>query len=148
MICFGAVSGDSVSIDALFGASLGPSLYEFSRVSHALPHECLRDGALEGSPQPEDYRWGYSEQQKEAYRFHAERFYQLFKLRFSHVRLTPYMMKLVDYGLFFMESLPVPICRFQAEGSEHFNYEHNKFYYSHTTRHGGNTRCEPLKALF
>ena len=113
----------------------------------ALPRECLRNGALEGSPQPEDYRWCYSEQQKEVYRFHTERFYQLFKLRFSHVRLTPYMMKLVDYGLFFMESLPVPIYRFQAKGSEHLNYEHNKFYYSHTTRHGGNTRCDPLKAL-
>ena len=114
----------------------------------ALPHECLRDGALEGSPQPEDYRWGYSDLQKEAYKFHAERFYQLFKLRFTHERLTPYMMKLVDYGLYFMESLPVPLCRFQAEGSEHLNYEHNRFYYGHTTRHGGNTRCEPLKALF
>ena len=114
----------------------------------ALPHECLRDSALEGSPQPEDYRCCYSDLQKEAYKFHAERFYQLFKLRFTHERLILHKMKLVDYGLYFMESLPVPLCRFQAEGSEHFNYEHNRFYYGHTTRHGGNTRCEPLKALF
>ncbi len=35
-----------------------------------------------------------------------------------------------------MDSLPFPIARFQSEGGEHANYEHNTFYYQHTTRHG------------
>ena len=47
--------------------------------------------------------------------------------------LTPYMCKLIDYGLLFMKKLPVPIVRFQAEAGEHANYLHSTFYYAHTT---------------
>ena len=110
--------------------------------------ERLKDGADTESQDPSDYVWGYTAQQIAEYKFHAERFYHLFCARFSPDRLTPYMMKLIDYGRYFLENLPFPINRFQAEGSEHLNYEHNKFYYGHTTRHGGVKPVEPLKALF
>ena len=57
-------------------------------------------------------------------------------------------MKFIDYASYFMRNLPVTLNRFQTEGSEHMNYDHNCYYYSHTTRHGGTNNTEPLKAIF
>ena len=45
------------------------------------------------------------------------------------------------------ESLPFPLGRFQSEGGEHANYDHNCFYYNHTTRHGGRHKVEPIMAI-
>ena len=104
--------------------------------------------APKGSLHPGDYTWGYTDQQIETYKFYAERFYQLYKMRYGYKNITPYMIKFIDYGPHFMKTLEIPMCRFQAEGSEHLNYLHNCFYYSHTTRHGGKNTVEPLKALF
>ena len=104
-------------------------------------------GCLSDSSQCQ-FSWGYSPEQKRLYKFHAERFYQLYCLRYTHHHLTPYMMKFIDYAPYFIENLPVPLNRFQTEGSEHMNYDHNCFYYNHTTRHGGKNKVEPLKALF
>ena len=95
------------------------------------------EAAMESSHEIDSHashQWSYTEHQKRQYKFHAERFYQLYKYRYKHSNITPYMSKFTDYAPYFMESLPVPINRFQTEGSEHMNYEHNCNYYSHTTR--------------
>ena len=67
----------------------------------------------------------------------AETFYQLFVMRYGASALTPYMMKFIDYGGKFLRDLPIPFCRFQTEGGEHSHYQQQRFYMSHTTRHGG-----------
>ena len=61
--------------------------------------------------------------------------------------LTPYMIKFINYVPYFLENSRIPLCRFETEGGEHGNYEHNLFYYQHTTRHGGSHRIDPVKAL-
>ncbi|KAJ8050218.1 hypothetical protein HOLleu_03332 [Holothuria leucospilota] len=95
-----------------------------------------------------DFSWGFTSEEVDGYKAHAEIFYQLFSFRYTARELTPYMIKLVDYGSHFMKNLPVPICRFQAEGGEHTNYEHSTYYYNHTTRHGGNFTLDPMLAIF
>ena len=102
----------------------------------------------EGTAATKIPQWHYTEEQKTLYKFHAERFYQLYKYRYKYPNLTPYMMKFIDYAPYFMSNLPVPLNRFQTEGSEHMNYDHTCYYFSHTTRHGGLNSTEPLKALF
>ena len=108
----------------------------------------MQDDRTAVSPHTEGFTWHYTKEQCESYKWHAERFYQLFKIRYSHDHLTPYMMKFIDYAPHFMKTLPLPLNRFQTEGSEHMNYDHNCFYFGHTTRHGGRNKVEPLKALF
>lgn len=82
-----------------------------------------------------DYVWGYSEDQLNHYKLHAERLYQLFCLRYTYKNLTPYMMKFIDYGLHFMTNLNgIPLNRLSTEGGEHSNCDQNCFYYQHTTR--------------
>lgn len=108
----------------------------------------LIEGKVEGSLDPEDYSWGYTEHQKIDYVHHAECFYQLFVLRYTHKNLTPYMVKFIDYAPLFMKELPFSMGRYQSEGGEHANYLHNCFYYQHTTRHGGRQKEDPILAIF
>lgn len=82
----------------------------------------LKTGKLTGSLEQSDYEWGYSEEDKRCFKLYAEKFYQTFKLKYTSGELTPYMVKLVDYGLYFMNTLPCSLGRFQAEGGEHLNY--------------------------
>ena len=58
----------------------------------------LLEGKPEGSLHANDYKWGYSTEDITLYKQHAEAFYQLFVLRYTAKELTPYMIKLVDYG--------------------------------------------------
>ena len=60
------------------------------------------------------HQWGYTDDQKKQYTFHAERFYQMYKQRYNFKELTPYMMKFIDYAPYFMDNLPVPLNRFQT----------------------------------
>ncbi|KAJ8019772.1 hypothetical protein HOLleu_41495 [Holothuria leucospilota] len=103
---------------------------------------------LLGSLDPNDYHWGYTEEDKVNFKFYSELFYQTFRLKYTASELTPYMVKLIDYGYHFMNTLPCSIGRFQAEGGEHLNYIHNNFYYQHTTRHGGKFGKDPVLATF
>ena len=95
-----------------------------------------------------EFEWGYTEADMMQYKEHAEIFYQLFCARYTAKSLTPYMMKLIDHVPELMRTLPFPIARFQSEGGEHVNYQHNCFYYQHTTRHGGRGNPDPLVAIF
>ncbi|KAJ8019052.1 hypothetical protein HOLleu_42605 [Holothuria leucospilota] len=112
------------------------------------PNPILRSPAKEGSLDPVDYIFGYTQQDKKDYKYHAECFYQLYKLRYGSQNLTPYMMKFIDIVPLLMNSLPFSLGRFQNEGGEHANYLHNRFYYHHTTRHGGANRLDPILSLF
>lgn len=105
------------------------------------PEPRLKQNCCEGSLKESDYYWGYTEEEINSYIQHADSFYQLYTWRYTHRALTPYMMKLVDNAPYFMKNSPFPLSRFQAEGGEHANYEHGRFYFEHTTRHGG--RCKP-----
>ncbi|KAJ8042552.1 hypothetical protein HOLleu_13637 [Holothuria leucospilota] len=112
------------------------------------PQPTLKVASREGSLDPSDYLFGYTDSDKSSYKFHAECFYQLFKLRYTYKELTPYMMKFIDVAPLLMKSLPFSLGRLQNEGGEHANYLHNRFYYHHTTRHGGVNRVDPILALF
>ena len=129
-------------------AMIWESFHFMFKMLKSEPEPRVSNPDISSSTDNQPLLWGYSPEQKSQYKFHAERFYQLFCVHYSYSKLTPYMMKFIDYGPYFMENLPVPINRFQTEGSEHMNYDHNCFYYNHTTRHGGKNRVEPLKALF
>lgn len=94
-----------------------------------------------------EFQWGYTEADKKEYLDHAEIFYQLFCARYTAKSLTPYMMKLIDHVPELMRILSFPIARFQSEGGEHLNYQHNLFYFQHTTRNGGNGNPDPLVAI-
>lgn len=107
----------------------------------------LRDGCLKGSKRADDYEFGYTEEDVKLYKVEAEKFYQLFKLRYTCAAVTPYMMKYVDYGSLLMTITPFPVSRMQSEGGEHANYLHNCYYYQHTTRHGGGYRLDPILAI-
>ena len=107
----------------------------------------LKDGKPEGSVFPSDYTWGCSESDVKKYEIFAETFFQLDKLRYGAQCLTPYMIKFINYVPHFLRHSEIPLCRFQTEGGEHGNYDHNLFYYQHTTRHGGKHRNDPIKAL-
>ncbi|KAJ8017695.1 hypothetical protein HOLleu_44709 [Holothuria leucospilota] len=61
----------------------------------------LKEESMQGSLEPADYKWGYTDRDKIKYKIFSERFYQTFKLKYGARELTPYMMKLVDYGCFF-----------------------------------------------
>ena len=124
------------------------SMYIMLSLIKVDPDPVLKEGRPEGSLHAEDYTWEYGTEHLEKYRFHAERFYQLFCARYKSHNLTPYMCKLIDYGLLFMKKLPVPIVRFQAEAGEHANYLHSTFYYAHTTRHGRKGNCDPVLSTF
>ncbi|KAJ8018627.1 hypothetical protein HOLleu_43290 [Holothuria leucospilota] len=112
------------------------------------PYPELLEGKLEGSKKAEDYAWGYSQSDITQYIKYAECFYQLFVLRYTFTNLTPYMMKLIDLAPLLMERLPFSRGRFQSEAGEHANYEHNCFYYQHTTRHGGLQKIDPIVSVF
>ena len=129
-------------------AMIWESFHFMFKMLKSEPEPRVSNPEISSSTDNQPLLWGYSPEQKSQYKFHAERFSQLFCVHYSYSKLTPYMMKFIDYGPYFMENLPVPINRFQTEGSEHMNYDHNCFYYNHTTRHGGKNRVEPLKALF
>ena len=102
----------------------------------------------ENIEEEDEHSWGYSEDDKTQYLMHAERFYQLYCERYTAKALTPYMMKLIDHVPELMEKLPFPLARFQSEGGEHANYEHNTFYNTHTTRHGGKGKPCSILAQF
>ena len=57
------------------------------------------------------------------------------------------MAKFVDYGQWFLRNISIPLSRFSTEGGEHSNYDHNVFYYRHTTRHGGKKRYDAGLAI-
>ncbi|KAJ8040128.1 hypothetical protein HOLleu_14336 [Holothuria leucospilota] len=108
----------------------------------------LLEGKPVGSNHPDDYAWNVEEKDILAYKDHAERYYQLFKMYYGCEHMTPYMIKYIDYGAYFLKNLPIPMSRFQAEGGEHVNYDHNRFYFQHTTRHGGKQFSDPFLAIF
>ena len=124
------------------------SMYQMLSILKSDPDPVLLEGRPEGSVHVQDYKWGYSADQLQSYKFHAERFYQLYCARYKWHNLTPYMCKLVDYALYFMNDLPVPIVRCQAEAGEHANYLHGNIFYSHTTRHGGKYNVDPIVSIF
>ena len=132
---------DSVSL-------IWDSMYNMFNILRCEPEPVLKANAPEGSTLANDYTWGYSDEIRAQFKKHAEIYYQLFKWQYGANHLTPYMMKLLDYAPLFMENSEIPLCRFQAEGAEHLNYEHSTFYYSHTNRHGGAQRLDPLLAIF
>ena len=107
----------------------------------------LKDGKPKGSLSPSDYTWGCSENDVKKYEIFAETFLQLYKLHYGAECLTPYMIKFINYVPYFLRHSEIPLCSFQTEGGEHGNYDHNLFYYQHTTRHGGKHRSDPIKAL-
>ena len=123
------------------------SLYHMFTILQKEPEPFLKPSSMEGSTRAEDYIWGYSAKQVIDYKFHAERFYQLYCLRYTSANLTPYMMKFIDYCIYFMCDLGLPLCRFSTEGGEHSNYIHNSFYYQHTTRNGGKNGYDPNFAI-
>jgi hypothetical protein len=90
----------------------------------------------------------YSEDEILKYKFHAETFYQLFVHRYGFKELTPYMMCYIDHIPQLMRRLPFSVGRFVAEGGENTNYFHQKFFYHHTTRHGGRQQIDPIKSIF
>lgn len=112
------------------------------------PAPRLKENRPLSSIDPADYIWGFTSEDLNNYIFHAESFYQLFCFKYTSDDLTPYMIKVIDYGPYFMQNLSLPISRFQAEGGEHVNYEHGSYYYNHTTCHGGNFSLDPLLAIF
>ena len=112
------------------------------------PEPRLLSGKPEGSLRAVDYQWGYTEEVKNQYKNNAECFYKLMCTRYTYKNLTPYMIKFIDYARYFMEHLEFPLCRFQAEGGEHLNYQHSRHYYQHTTRHGGKDKVDPHLSMF
>lgn len=121
------------------------SMYEIMKKD---PEPILKIPTGENTQDPRDYSFGYTLQDKADYKYHAECFFQLYKLRYGTSQLTPYMMKFIDVAPILMDSLPFSLGRFQNEGGEHANYLHNRFYFHHTTRHGGSNRVDPILALF
>ena len=116
----------------------------FYHMTEILLKDPLPVGALEDQA---EFQWGYTEADKKKYLEHAEIFYQLFCARYTAKSLTPYMMKLIDHVPELMRTLSSPIARFQSEGGEHLNYQHNCFYFQHTTRNGGTGNPDPLVAI-
>ena len=123
------------------------AFYEMYTLLRNEPPKTLKQGSPEGSLLVEDYLWGYSASTLAMYQRMAETFYQLFRVRYGHSALTPYMMKFIDYGGKFLRDLPVPFCRFQTEGGEHSHYQQQRFYMNHTTRHGGNNKTDPILSV-
>ena len=93
-------------------------MFDILKTEPGDPESHLLEGAPEGSNHTKDYLWGYTAEQRDTYKFHAERFYQLFCMRYSFRNLTPYMLKFIDYAPLFMTTVTVqfPICHFQTEG--------------------------------
>lgn len=122
------------------------NFYSMIGIIKSDPVPCIKDGRIAGSLNPDDYSFGYRDGDIKRYVKHADCFYQLFKLRYTCCDLTPYMMKFVDIAPLLMSSLPFSVGRFQSEGREHTNYQHNRFFFQHTTRHGGrpNHKYDPL----
>jgi hypothetical protein len=112
------------------------------------PEPVLKPNKIVGSKKPDDYIWGYSNDDCKHYKHHAECFYQLFCLKHGSKELSPYMVKLIDHVPELMRKLPFPLARFQAEGGEHVNYLQNCFYHQHTRRHGGKGKPDPVYELF
>lgn len=74
---------------------------------------------------------------------------ETFRLKYTASELPPCMVKLIDFGLYFMNNLLCCLMgRFEAEESEHLNYTHNSFYYQHTTLHGGKFMKNSIVAFF
>ena len=126
------------------------SLFHMFTILQKESEPVLKPSSMEGSTRAEDYIWGYSAKQIFDYKFHAERFYQLYCPYYTSAKLTPYMMnmmKFIDYCIYFMCDLGLPLCCFSTEGVEHSNYIHNSFYYQHTTRNGGKNGHDPNFAI-
>ena len=70
------------------------SLYEMFYILQKEPMHHLVNPSKEGSTKASDYNWGYSEDQKNHYKLHAERLYQLMCLRYGWQNITPYMIKI------------------------------------------------------
>ena len=85
----------------------------------------------------QDHQWGYTPEELLEYKEKAETFYQLFSLRYKSSSLTPYMIKLIDHAPQLMTTLPFPLARYQSEGGEHVNQQHNRFFFLKTMRNGG-----------
>ena len=81
------------------------------------------------------------------YKKSAEIFYQLFCIRYAPDYLTPYCLKLTDYGLYFMKNLPVSINRYSCQGSERINCDFNHYFHCHTTQNGTLNNLDPLLAI-
>jgi hypothetical protein len=137
---------DSTYTEFTLACVIWDHFYKMMEILRKDPDPTLIPGCPLGSLRPEDYTWGYSDQDTTQYVHNAECFYQLVRLRHSYKALTPYMMKFVDHIPQLMRELPFPIARFQTEAGEHANYEHNMFYYQHTTRNGGQG-VDPLRAV-
>ena len=115
----------------------------WSRMLEMISHEPtprLIQGKIKGSKDVNDYSWGYSMSDIKEYKFHCERYYQLFCIRYTSTKLTPYMIKMIDYIPYFMEHTEFPINRFATEGSENMNYRDQQVYHHRTMRHGGKYR--------
>jgi hypothetical protein len=74
------------------------SLYEMYIILRKEPDHKLKVGHPEGSELSDDYTWEYEASFLDRYKHAAEKYYQLFTLRYGAKELTPYMIKLVDYG--------------------------------------------------
>ena len=112
---------------------LWESLHHMLMVLRTEPNEECR--GLNGAP--------YSIEVLHNFLFHAERFYQLFTVRYNGaLRMTPYQIKLVDYSHFFMVTLPVPMNRLSTQGSENFNHSMSQYYFEHTTQDGGHEKSK------
>ena len=112
---------------------LWESLYHLLIVLRTEPDDACR--GINGAP--------YSFEVLQNFQFHAERFYQLFCVRYNGAsRMTPYQIKLVDYSHFFMITLPVPLNRYSTQGSENFNHEMSRFCHEHTTTFGGHEKSK------
>ena len=108
----------------------------------------LKDGKQEGSVFPFDYTRGFSESDvKKIWNICWNVLPTFYWLRYGAQCLTPYMIKFINHVPHFLRHSEIPLCHFQTEGGEHENYDHNLFYYQHTTRHGGKHHNDPIKAL-
>ncbi len=83
------------------------------------PDPELWEGCKPESKDPFDYIWGYEPETIEKYMWHAERFYQLFRLKYTADKLTPYMIKFIDQVPVLIKTLPFPLSRLEAEAGEH-----------------------------
>ena len=88
--------------------------------------------------------YSYSDSDIDEYIIQAEKFYQLYTFRYGYQQVTPYMMKFIDVVPHLMKALPCTLGRFQSQGGEHANYQHARYYFQHTTRHGGANKSDPL----
>lgn len=109
----------------------------------------LKEGKIPGSKIEEDYEFGLTDEQIEAYVKHADMFHRLFCFLYGACELTPYMMKLIDVVPMLMRSLPFrsPM-RISTEAGEHRHYMNMVYFYQHTNRWGGRNKPNVITQLF